>query len=567
MGSEKASAADGRIMNVNVGILGHIDSGKTSLARALSTLLSTAALDKHPQSLERGITLDLGFSAFQVDLPEHLASLPFDKLQFTLVDCPGHASLIKTIIGGAQIIDVMLLVIDVTKGIQTQTAECLIVGEVSPCHDMVVVLNKVDLLPDESRDAKIEKMKNGLRKTFAATKFRDCAMVATSASPGGPDGRDQQRQSSGVDELVNVLRSRVRPMHRSSEGSFLFAVDHCFPIRGQGTVLTGTVLRGHVAVNQSIELPELKVQKKVKSMQMFHRPVQRAIQGDRVGLCVTQLDAKTIERGLAAEPGTVPTIFGALARVHKIRYFKGRIPSKAKFHVTAGHSTVMAETRFFSSETGQRGSDERKLESANEGAFDFERDYWYQEELLDEEATVSGRGDESTPAKPGAQWVFLTFETPITCPLGALLIGSRLDTDIHTNTCRLAFHGRLLQAMDPRDKDALQSLEVFKTKRRERKLRVFKTKRREGVIERYVDGNSAVGRGLFKKETDISQFVGLRVTTEAGEEGTIQSSFGKSGKFKLHFPGGVQQASGQASKVTLEFKRFIYDRSKRMIQL
>jgi hypothetical protein len=67
-------------------------------------------------------------------------------------------------------------------------------------------------------------------------------------------------QASGIDDLVGLLRSRIKPMHRSSEGPFLFAVDHCFPIRGQGTVLTGTVLRGHVAVNQTIELPELKVQ-------------------------------------------------------------------------------------------------------------------------------------------------------------------------------------------------------------------------------------------------------------------------------------------------------------------
>ena len=86
---------------------------------ALSTKISTAALDKHPQSKERGITLDLGFSSFTVPMPARLSTaLPCRELQFTLVDCPGHASLIRTIIGGAQIIDMMLLVIDVTKGIQ-----------------------------------------------------------------------------------------------------------------------------------------------------------------------------------------------------------------------------------------------------------------------------------------------------------------------------------------------------------------------------------------------------------------------------------------------------------------
>ena len=80
---------DKRVLNVNVGILGHIDSGKTSLARALSTHFSTASLDKHPQSTERGITLDLGFSSFTAPVPENLKHLPYDEIQFTLVDCPG----------------------------------------------------------------------------------------------------------------------------------------------------------------------------------------------------------------------------------------------------------------------------------------------------------------------------------------------------------------------------------------------------------------------------------------------------------------------------------------------
>lgn len=98
----------GRRVNVNVGVLGHIDSGKTALARALSTTASTAAFDKQPQSRERGITLDLGFSCFSVPLPAHLRPAPGagpepepePQLQVTLVDCPGHASLIRTIIGG-----------------------------------------------------------------------------------------------------------------------------------------------------------------------------------------------------------------------------------------------------------------------------------------------------------------------------------------------------------------------------------------------------------------------------------------------------------------------------------
>ena len=91
------------LLNFNVGVLGHVDSGKTSLSKALSTVASTASFDKNPQSKERGITLDLGFSSFQVDAPGGV-SQQFEKVQYTLVDCPGHASLIKTIIGGKLLI-------------------------------------------------------------------------------------------------------------------------------------------------------------------------------------------------------------------------------------------------------------------------------------------------------------------------------------------------------------------------------------------------------------------------------------------------------------------------------
>lgn len=186
------------ILNENIGVLGHVDSGKTSLgiencwstiyfcvtfffffwhthnvlsttAKRLSEIASTACFDKAPQSQQRGMTLDLGFSAFFAAIPDHWKGMMYclcadgalfrsprrsnfrnvdskhEKLQFTLVDCPGHASLIRTILGGAQIINTMLLVIDATRGIQTQTAECLVIGEMTAKH-LVVVLNKIDLL-------------------------------------------------------------------------------------------------------------------------------------------------------------------------------------------------------------------------------------------------------------------------------------------------------------------------------------------------------------------------------------------------------------------------------------
>jgi len=169
-------------LNFNIGVLGHVDSGKTSLAKALSTVASTACFDKNPQSKERGITLDLGFSSFTLDAPEHIKQQgQFDFVQYTLVDCPGHASLIKTIIGGAQIIDMMFLVIDIVKGMQTQTAECLIIGEIC-CDKMLVILNKLDLIEESKRESAIEKITKRLHKTLENTKFANCAIVAVAAN-------------------------------------------------------------------------------------------------------------------------------------------------------------------------------------------------------------------------------------------------------------------------------------------------------------------------------------------------------------------------------------------------
>lgn len=150
----QSTMASAQSFNFNVGILGHVDSGKTSLAKALSTIGSTAAFDKHPQSKERGITLDLGFSTFTLPLTQskkdadekfrsvlrlgktiknirrYLVLVSYlspisvdhyfrdlDSVQVTLVDCPGHASLIRTVIGGSQIIDLVFLVIDAQKGL------------------------------------------------------------------------------------------------------------------------------------------------------------------------------------------------------------------------------------------------------------------------------------------------------------------------------------------------------------------------------------------------------------------------------------------------------------------
>lgn len=276
------------VLNINVGVLGHVDSGKTSLTKRLSTLLSTASLDKSVQSRQRGITLDLGFSAFFLDeIPPQIESSEFfqnkdvsgniNKLQITLVDCPGHASLIRTIIGGAQIIDMMILVVDATKGVQTQTAECLVIAEMTT-KSLIVALNKIDLFAEEERIDKVREVEARIRTALRQTRFCDAPMVGISACVGGEkaaavsgDASDRRKGSSGVvntcvlngdqtstqnistniDGLLKLVKTHIQPPNRNiakHEQPFHFAIDHCFPIKGQGTVITGTVLSGMAKV-------------------------------------------------------------------------------------------------------------------------------------------------------------------------------------------------------------------------------------------------------------------------------------------------------------------------------
>ena len=159
--------------------------------------------------------------------------------------------MIRTIIGGAQIIDLMILVIDIVKGMQTQTAECLVIGEIT-CSKMMVVLNKVDLLPEPSRNASIQKMEKKMRMTLSKTRFKDSPIVSVSAKVDGGEEKSNKSGSIGIENLIDKLKEMTFKPTRDPNGPFIFSVDHCFLIKGQGTVMTGTVLSGSVQVNAVI---------------------------------------------------------------------------------------------------------------------------------------------------------------------------------------------------------------------------------------------------------------------------------------------------------------------------
>ena len=525
----------GSTPNFNIGILGHVDSGKTTLAKSLSQTASTACFDKNPQSKERGITLDLGFSSFKMPFPSHLDGSD-ETLLVTLVDCPGHASLLKTVIGGAHIIDMMILVVDIMKGIQTQTAECLIIGELT-CDKLIVVLNKTDLIPADKRADKISKVEKKIKMTLSKTKFKDTTIIACSAS-----------NSEGVENLVDVISKNVVLRKRDVEGPFIFAVDHCFAIRGQGTVLTGTCLAGSIGVNDSIKIANTKLDKKIKTIQIFKETVDTLSQGDRAGICVTQFDPKLLERGLVYTGDVVKVVYAVIIDINKVAYYKGAITNKMKYHVSIGHETVLAKITFFKSET----------ESTSK--FSLDHDYIYQD--------TYSEGDKG--------FALMELEHPILCVSDSLVIISRLDMDINTPACRLAFYGRL-QHIFTSEKYQEESLPA---------LKIFKYKERDGQVERMNDDYTVIGKELFKKETIIDSFCNLKVSLSTGEVGNIEGSFGQSGKFKVYVKDGLNETTkallvpkkkkgketpdvaDQTEKVllNLKFKRYIFDKKKVMMQ-
>ncbi|XP_063093877.1 selenocysteine-specific elongation factor isoform X4 [Cavia porcellus] len=529
----------------------------------------------------------------------------------------------------------MMLVIDVTKGMQTQSAECLVIGQIA-CQKLIVVLNKIDLLAEEKRQTAIDKMTKKMQKTLESTKFRGAPIIPVAAKPGGPEAPETEAPQ-GIPELIELLRSQISIPTRDPSGPFLMSVDHCFSIKGQGTVMTGTILSGSISLGDSVEIPALKVVKKVKSMQMFHTPVTTAMQGDRLGICVTQFDPKLLERGLVCAPESLHTVHAAIISVEKISYFRGPLQTKAKFHITVGHETVMGRLLFFSPAPDSFDR-EPVLDS-----FDFSQEYLFQEQYLCKDSASAVVDSNETNKRtsqaaegycPRQQWALVEFEKPITCPRLSLVIGSRLDADIHANACRLAFHGLLLHGLEDRSytESILPTLKVYKLKHKhglvERGLNsrrpackagayaaelnlqlhevlflkaVFQHLRiilsSEAIQNQAMDDYSVIGRSLFKKETNIQLFVGLKVHLSTGELGVIDSAFGQSGKFKVHIPGGLSPESkkilmtavkkrgraghGEVAKqeegterpepaqhvgLSLSFKRYVFDTHKRMVQ-
>lgn len=509
-------------VNINCGVLGHVDSGKTSLCRGLHEVASTASMDKHPQSKERGITLDIGFSSFRI---------PGDKvgltcLEVTLVDCPGHASLIRTVLGASQIIDLCILVVDAQRVFQTQTAECLVIAEIVTSR-LLIVVNKIDLIPADSREQYLLKLETGIRKTMSKTRFGGAVTIVPVSATCG----------LYLERVVSAISEMVRePPARDSSGSLHIAFDHCFTVKGQGTVLTGTVLAGCVKRGQKVYLPESAEVGEVRSLQKFRRPSESASQGDRVGLCIPGITPDGQERGnICGSPNDIMRCTSMVFLVKKIKYFKGAM-NQRKFHISIGHHHAMATPYFFrSTSTSVAGANETLNDQCRPSSLgtgplltDLDAELATGRSRLEDTAAefelISEWGVD-TDSRAEQMFCWLQFDTPIKCQPRPLMIASRLDLDADFPGCRLAFYGRALAVNEQR---------LLK--------QILKTKTKIGQIDRKHNDGTFIVRGFVKKsKSDVSKYIGLNVThSKSGIQGTVDSSFGKSGLLRVTFASEAQ---------------------------
>jgi len=510
--------SEGKTLNINIGILGHVDSGKTSLSKLLSSIASTAAFDKNPQSKERGITLDLGFSALYLKTPISLKKYfpnniklnKSDFIQITIVDCPGHASLIKTVIAGSSIIDTMILVIDAIKGIQTQTVECIVLSEIL-CEKITIAFNKIDLLKNDNEiKIKIGKLEN----IFSKSKFgNDISIIPISTL---------NKDDNAIKNLLKsvLLCINFENLDNKNNDNLLAFIDHCFKIKNKGTIITGTIIKGSVKVNDEVFFPELMDKKQVKEIQIFKKSVKFANKGDRVGMLIKNLDNDKLERTIICSPSSNECILteGGLFFIKKIKLFKSELISGNKYYLMIGNQGVNAKCLFFSNNDEKDIFNIFDMKNIKNSKIDinkfYNKEYSYIPEIKVEENNEY-------------ELAFIKFDQKTIIPNNMIFLGSKIDIDITQKTNRLAFYGKMF---DNNIKNIVD------------KLKIFKMKVKEGKILRLVDDDKiAIVKGLFKKDNiNISNdFIGKEVNIKEDEKkeivGKILSTFGQSGKIKIEF--------------------------------
>ena len=287
----------------NIGTIGHVDHGKTTLTAAITKVLAERVegnakvdfenIDKAPEERERGITISTAHVEYQTDA-RHYAH----------VDCPGHADYVKNMITGAAQMDGAILVVAATDGVMAQTKEHILLSRQVGVPYIVVFMNKCDMVDDEEL---LELVEMEITEQLEEYDFTDCPIIKGSAlqalnDPMGPWGDKVMELMSTVDEYI------PDPM-RDTDLPFLMPVEDVFSITGRGTVATGRVERGVLHVSEEVEIVGVKEEKRkvvVTGIEMFRKLLDEAQAGDNIGALLRGVQRTEIERGqVLAKPGSV----------------------------------------------------------------------------------------------------------------------------------------------------------------------------------------------------------------------------------------------------------------------
>ncbi len=294
--------------HVNIGTIGHVDHGKTTLTAAITKTLSLkgyaqfedyANIDKAPEERERGITINTAHVEYETDA-RHYAH----------VDCPGHADYIKNMITGAAQMDGAILVIAATDGPMAQTKEHLLLARQVGVPYIVVFLNKCDLVDDEEL---VELVEMEVRETLSEYDFPgdDTPIIKGSAFQALDSASNDINDPvyAPIIELMDAVDSYIPTPDRKADLDFLMPVEDVFTITGRGTVATGRVERGQLKVGDELEIVGLKEESSktvCTGVEMFHKLLDYAEAGDNIGALLRGVDRKGIERGqVLCKPGSI----------------------------------------------------------------------------------------------------------------------------------------------------------------------------------------------------------------------------------------------------------------------
>ena len=288
--------------HVNIGTIGHVDHGKTTLTAAITKYLASkgqadfvdyANIDKAPEERERGITINTAHVEYQTE-----------KRHYAHVDCPGHADYVKNMITGAAQMDGAILVIAATDGPMAQTREHILLSRQVGVPRMVVFMNKCDMVDDEEL---LDLVEMEIRELLSEYGFDgDNTPIIRGSALKALEGDPAYQEK--IQELMDAVDTWIETPERDTDKPFLMPIEDVFTITGRGTVVTGRVERGQLKLNDEVEIVGLKPTKKtvVTGIEMFRKQLDYAEAGDNAGVLLRGISRDEVERGqVLAKPGTV----------------------------------------------------------------------------------------------------------------------------------------------------------------------------------------------------------------------------------------------------------------------